>query len=154
MEKRGWRCESSQRSKTIALVRGPPANPIEVACTNIQFLCVNITSNVLYHRADHIIERITFPHPTSPRLQHAFSQPFIMEIHTQEARIILAMEAIQSSKKKLSKCSAAKIYKVSYATLSYRMAGRTYCLEIKPKISKTIQVRRGSNYSIYTRPTF
>ena len=24
--------------------------------------------NVLYHRADHIIERITFPHPTTPRL--------------------------------------------------------------------------------------
>jgi hypothetical protein len=41
-----------------------------------------------------------------------------MEIQTQEARIILAIEAIRSSKK-LSKRCAAKIYKVLYATLSY-----------------------------------
>jgi hypothetical protein len=47
-----------------------------------------------------------------------------MEIQTQEARIILAIEAIQSSKK-LSRRSAAKIYKVPYATLSDRIAGRT-----------------------------
>jgi predicted HTH domain antitoxin len=46
-----------------------------------------------------------------------------MEIQTQEARIILAIKAIQSSKK-ISRRSAAKIYKVPYATLSDRMASR------------------------------
>jgi hypothetical protein len=58
-----------------------------------------------------------------------------MEIQTQEARIILAIEAIRSSKK-LSRRSAAKIYKVPYATLSDRMAGRTYRPETKPNCYK------------------
>jgi hypothetical protein len=48
-----------------------------------------------------------------------------MEIQTQEARIILAIEAIRTSKK-LSKRSAAKFYKILYTSLSNRMAGRTY----------------------------
>ena len=39
-----------------------------------------------------------------------------MEIQTQEARIILAIEAIWTSKK-LSRRSTAKIYKVPEATL-------------------------------------
>ena len=41
-----------------------------------------------------------------------------MEVYTQEARIILAIEAIRISKK-LSRRSAAKIYNIPYATLSY-----------------------------------
>jgi DNA-binding transcriptional regulator YiaG len=48
-----------------------------------------------------------------------------MEIQTKEARIILAIEAIRTSKK-LSQRSAAKIYKVPLLTLSDRMAGQTY----------------------------
>lgn len=51
-----------------------------------------------------------------------------MEIQTKEARIILAIEAIRTSKR-LSQRSAAKIYKVSESTLRDRMAGRTYRLE-------------------------
>ena len=47
-----------------------------------------------------------------------------MEIQTQEARIVLAIEAIRTSKQ-LSRRSATKIYKVLYATLSDRIAGRT-----------------------------
>lgn len=46
-----------------------------------------------------------------------------MEIHTQEARIILAIEAIRSSKK-ITCQAAAKIYKVPRSTLQARMAGR------------------------------
>jgi hypothetical protein len=48
-----------------------------------------------------------------------------MEIQTQEVRIILAIKAIRSSKK-LSKRSAAKIYKVLYTILSDRIASWTY----------------------------
>ena len=80
---------------------------------------------MVYHRADHITERITFPHPTTHKLQYAFSQPFNMEIQTQEARIILAIKAIRSSKK-ISRRSTVKIYKVPYATFSDRIASRTY----------------------------
>jgi hypothetical protein len=58
-----------------------------------------------------------------------------MEIQTQEARIILAIEAIRSSKK-LSQRSAAKIYKVPQKTLSNRMAGRTYRPESKANCYK------------------
>jgi len=90
---------------------------------------------VVYHRATHITERRTFPHPTTHKLQDAFFQPFIMEIQTQEARIILAIEAIRTSKK-LSKRSAAKIYKVPEATLRHRMAGRTHRPEIKANCYK------------------
>jgi hypothetical protein len=53
-----------------------------------------------------------------------------MEIQTKEARIILAIEAIRTSKK-LSQRSAAKIYKVPLSTLSDRIAGRTYRPETK-----------------------
>ena len=48
-----------------------------------------------------------------------------MEIQTKEARIILAIEAIRTSKR-LSQRSVAKIYKVPESTLRDRMAGRTY----------------------------
>jgi transcriptional regulator with XRE-family HTH domain len=47
-----------------------------------------------------------------------------MEVYTQEARIILAIEAIRTSKK-LSIRKAAKIYNISHSTLSHRIAGRT-----------------------------
>jgi hypothetical protein len=90
---------------------------------------------VVYHQADHITERITFPHPTTLKFQHAFSQLFNMEIQTQEARIILAIKAIRSSKK-LNKRRAAKIYKMLYATLSYRITSRTYCPESKANCYK------------------
>jgi hypothetical protein len=48
-----------------------------------------------------------------------------MEIQTQEARILLAIEAIRTTKK-LSQRSTAKLYKVPLSTLSDRIAGRTY----------------------------
>ena len=58
-----------------------------------------------------------------------------MEIHTAEARIILAIEAIRTSKK-LSCRSAAKIYNVSETTLRERMAGRTPRSEMRPNCHK------------------
>ncbi len=47
-----------------------------------------------------------------------------MSVQTQEARIILAIEAIRTSKK-LSRRKAAKIYEVPESTLRDRINGRT-----------------------------
>jgi len=58
-----------------------------------------------------------------------------MEIQTQEARIILAIEAIRTSKK-LSRRSAAKIYKVPESTLRLRMNGHTSLHERRPASHK------------------
>ena len=58
-----------------------------------------------------------------------------MLVITQEARIILAIEAIQSSKK-LSRRSAAKIYNVPETTLRRRMAGLTARPETRPNRQK------------------
>jgi hypothetical protein len=54
-----------------------------------------------------------------------------MEIQTQEARIILAIEAIRTAKK-LSRRSAAKIYNVPESTLRLRMNGHTTLHERPP----------------------
>jgi helix-turn-helix, Psq domain len=48
-----------------------------------------------------------------------------MQVQTQEARIILAIEAIRTSRRKLSRRNAAKIYNVPHSTLSDRMTGRS-----------------------------
>src|SRR5450432_3844155 len=58
-----------------------------------------------------------------------------MEVYTKEARIILAIEAIRTSRK-LSCRKAAKIYNVSHSTLSDRMNGRTYRHETKANCLK------------------
>jgi DDE superfamily endonuclease/helix-turn-helix, Psq domain len=54
-----------------------------------------------------------------------------MASQTQEARIILALEAIRTSKK-LSRHNAAKLYKVPYSTLSDRINGRLPLCERRP----------------------
>ena len=56
-----------------------------------------------------------------------------MEIQTQEARIILAIEAIRASKS-LSRRKAAKIYNVPESTLRDRMTGRTPLNERRPAV--------------------
>jgi hypothetical protein len=58
-----------------------------------------------------------------------------MEIQTQEARIILAIEAIRTSKS-LSRRKAAKIYNVPESTLRDRMTGRTPLNERRPAVHK------------------
>ena len=61
-------------------------------------------------------------------LYHAFSLPFTMSVITQESKIILAIEAIRTSKK-LSRRKAAKLYEVPFSTLNDRMNGHLPLLE-------------------------
>jgi hypothetical protein len=58
-----------------------------------------------------------------------------MQIQTQEARIVLAIEAIRTSKQ-LSRRKAAKIYKVPETTLRDRMNGTTSFSEYRPVAQK------------------
>ena len=62
-----------------------------------------------------------------------------MEIQTKEARIILAIEAIRTSKS-LSQRSAAKIYRVPLSTLFDRIASRTYRPESKTNSLKLTEL--------------
>jgi len=104
---------------------------------------------VVYHRVAHIIEWRTFLHPITCQLQHAFFQPYIMEIQTQEARIILAIEAIRTSKK-LSCRSAAKIYKVPETTLRHRMTSLTPRNETRPNRQKLSELEEGVIIRLYS----
>jgi len=62
-----------------------------------------------------------------------------MEIQTQEARIILAIDAIRSSKR-LSIRAAARVYRVPRTTLTDRMAGRTSSFEVRANCTKMTEV--------------
>ena len=62
-----------------------------------------------------------------------------MSIHTQEARIILAIEAIRTSKK-LSRRKAAKIYNIPFSTLTGRMNGRTALPKRRPAVQKLTEL--------------
>jgi helix-turn-helix, Psq domain len=62
-----------------------------------------------------------------------------MQIQTNEARIILAIEAIQTSKK-LSCRKAAKIYNIPETTLRDRMNGRTTLSERRPAVQKLTEM--------------
>ncbi len=86
---------------------------------------------MVYHRVAYIIESRTFPHFLPLSLLYAFFQQLQMSVQTQEARIILAIKAIRSSKK-LSRRKATKIYKVPETTLRDRIASRTPRDETRP----------------------
>jgi helix-turn-helix, Psq domain len=62
-----------------------------------------------------------FPTPFIP---YAFSPSSIISMITQEAKIILAIEAIRTSKK-LSRRKAAKLYQIPYSILCNRINSRT-----------------------------
>ena len=63
-----------------------------------------------------------------------------MQVQTQEARIILAIEAIQTSTKKLSRRNAAKIYNVPHSILCDRMNGVTSINDCRPIVQKLTKV--------------
>ena len=66
-----------------------------------------------------------------------------MEVYTQEAQIILAIEAICISKN-LSRRKTAKIYNILYTILytilSNRIAGRTSICDSRPAVQKLIEL--------------
>ena len=59
-----------------------------------------------------------------------------MPVLTQESRIIMAMEAIQTSKKRMSRWAAAKLYDVLETTLRARITGRPPRPEERPNCHK------------------
>ena len=64
-----------------------------------------------------------------------------MSIQIQEAQIILAIEAIRSSKK-LSRRAAAKLYSIPYTTLSNRMKNITFIVERRPAIQNLTKIKK------------
>ena len=90
---------------------------------------------MVYHRATHITELRTFTEFPTLLLQHAFSS-FTMPVQTQEARIILVIEAIRTSNRKLSRRNAAKIYYVPKSNLRLRINGATSRSDIQPNCLK------------------
>jgi hypothetical protein len=94
---------------------------------------------VVYHRAGHITERATFPHFPTYYLRYAISQQLIIQVQTNEARIILAIEAIRLSRK-ISIRTGTKLYNIPKTTLSYRMAGRTPRSETKANCHKLTEL--------------
>jgi hypothetical protein len=63
----------------------------------------------------------------------------IMSIQTQEARIILAIKAIRSSKR-LSCAKATKIYNILYFTFTDKINGRTPRQEYRPLMQKLTEL--------------
>jgi helix-turn-helix, Psq domain len=59
-----------------------------------------------------------------------------MPVQTQEAQILLAIKAIQTSNRKLSRRKAANIYTVPKTTLCNRITSRPSCSDIKPNCLK------------------
>src|SRR5271169_2945865 len=66
-----------------------------------------------------------------------------MSVQIQEARIILAIKAIRTTKK-LSCRKAAKIYNIPYSTLNDRMNGCTNLSERQPATTKLTQLEEDS----------
>jgi hypothetical protein len=65
--------------------------------------------NVVYQDVGHIIISDTLTEFPTPFIPYVFSPPSIMSVITQETKIILAIEAIRTSKK-LNRRKAAKLY--------------------------------------------
>jgi transcriptional regulator with XRE-family HTH domain len=65
-----------------------------------------------------------------------------MQIQTNEARIILAIKAIRSSRK-ISRRKAAKMYDIPKTTLRARMTGRPPRSNYRPKVQKLTELEEG-----------
>ena len=64
-----------------------------------------------------------------------------MSIQIQKARIILAIEAIRSSKK-LNRRAAAKLYNVPYTTLSNKIKNTIFIVERRPTIQNLTEIEK------------
>jgi transcriptional regulator with XRE-family HTH domain len=93
--------------------------------------CDVFISNVVYQRVGHISGSVNFSEFSTLQLQNAFFLHSNMSVVLKESKIILAIEAIRTSKK-LSRRKAAKIYGVPFSTLNDRMNGKTSLSESRP----------------------
>jgi hypothetical protein len=57
-----------------------------------------------------------------------------MQVQTQEARIIIAIEALQTLKQKLNRQKAALIYKIPENIFHNRITSRTPCSNTRPTV--------------------
>jgi hypothetical protein len=63
-----------------------------------------------------------------------------MQVQTQEVRIIIAIEAIQISRRKLSRRKAAEIYEIPEPTLRTQINGRPSRSNIRANSHKLIEL--------------
>jgi hypothetical protein len=93
--------------------------------------------NVVYQDVGHIITSDTLTEFPTPFIPYAFSPSSIISIIIQEAKIILAIKAIRTSKK-LSYRKATKLYQISYSILCDRINNRTTLPKRRPTNIKLI----------------
>jgi hypothetical protein len=65
-----------------------------------------------------------------------------MQVQTQETRIIITIETLQTSKQKLSRQRAASIYKVPENILRDRIASRTPCNNTRPAVQNLTETKK------------
>jgi hypothetical protein len=94
---------------------------------------------VVYQYPAHISTLRTLREFSTLVFQHAFYLS-TMQVQTQEARIVLAIEAIRTSKRKLSRRKAAEIYNVPESTLRLRMNGATSIRDRRPAVQKLTEL--------------
>ena len=73
------------------------------------------------HPAAQITQPLTFPRHGDTFFSTRYNSTIIMPIYTQEDKIILAIEAICTSRKKLSQRVAARMYDISQRTFNNRI---------------------------------
>jgi hypothetical protein len=66
----------------------------------------------------------------------------IIQVQTQEARIIITIEALQTSKQKLNRRRAASIYKVPENIFRDRITSRTPCSNTRPTIQNLTETEK------------
>jgi hypothetical protein len=65
-----------------------------------------------------------------------------MQVQTQEARIIMAIEALQTSKQKLNWQRAVSIYKIPENIFRDRIASRTPCNNTRPAVQNLTETKK------------
>ena len=79
---------------------------------------------MVYHPAAHITQPRTFFKHRNTSSSACYNSTIIMPIYTSEERIILAIEAIRTSQKKISQRNTAKMFNIPEAILRDRIKGR------------------------------
>jgi hypothetical protein len=92
---------------------------------------------VVYQDVGHIMTSDTLTEFPTPFIPYVFSLSFIISMITQETKIILAIEAIQTSKK-LSCRKITKLYQILYSIFYNKINNRTILPKRRPVNIKLI----------------